>query len=244
MNNNLETQGPPQEDLQPNLPRVPWTMRDIWLGLILFLAWLLVSIGFAFAREAHEWNIDIGLFLVLWELVLILPAWWLTIRKYQLSWDVLGLRKFDLTTVAIGCGLMIFTFAFNFFYNLFLMLNDIQSNIEVSDMFNDVSSPWMIFITGILIAPLVEEIFFRGFLYTGLREKYGWIPAALISSALFAAVHLRPITMPPIFLLGLIFAYLYQRTESIWPGVIMHLGTNTLGLAAAYMISQLEPLAF
>ncbi len=231
-------------EIQTPLPRVPWTTRDVWFGLVLFLAWLLISIGFAIAKEAYTWDFDIGLFLALWELVLIIPAWWLTVRKYQLSWDILGLRKFDLTTIAIGCGLMIFTFTFNFFYNLFLLLNDIQSNFEISDIFNDIGSPWLIFITGILIAPLVEEIFFRGFVYTGLRERYGWITAALVSAALFAVVHLQPISMPPIFLMGLIFAYLYQRTESIWPGVIMHLATNTLGLAAAYMLSQFDSLAF
>ena len=63
-----------------------------------------------------------------------------------------------------------------------------------------------------------------------------------ISAGLFAVVHLQPIAMPPIFLLGLVFAYLYQRTESIWPAVIMHVATNTLGLAAAYLLSQMEPL--
>ena len=244
MNNPIDHPPVIEEKNLPDLPHVPWTMRDVWLGLTLFLIWLLVSLGFAIARETYAWGFDIGYFLVLWELVLIIPAWLLTIRKYKLSWEDLGLRKFDLATIAIGCGLMAFTFLFNFLYNLFLLLNDIQSNFEVSEIFSDVSSPWLIFVTGVLIAPLVEEIFFRGFLYPGLRERYGWIPAALISAALFAGVHLQPITMPPIFLMGLIFAYLYQRTGSIWPGVIMHLGTNTLGLAAAYLISQLEPLGF
>ena len=93
-----------------------------------------------------------------------------------------------------------------------------------------------------MVAPLVEEVFFRGFIFTGLREKYGWITAAFVSAFLFSAVHLQPIAMPPIFLLGLVFAYLYQRTESIWPGVIMHLATNTISLTAAYLISQWDAL--
>jgi membrane protease YdiL (CAAX protease family) len=219
-------------------------MKDIWFGLSLFLIWLLVSIGFGVAIESFAWDIDIGLFLVLWELVLIVPAWWFTVRKYKLSWKSLGLRKFDLATLAIGCGMMVFVYTFNLLYNLGLMFRGIQSAYEPSNLFDAGTSPWLIFLAGIVVAPLVEEIFFRGFLYPGLREKYGWIPAALISAALFAAVHLQPIVMPPIFLLGLLFAYLYERTESIWPGVIMHFATNTLGLLAAYMISRLDLLSF
>lgn len=233
----------PEHEIQPAPPRVPWTTREVWFGLGLFLVWLLVSIVFSIAREIYSWNFDIGLFLAIWELVLIIPAWWLTIRKYQRSWDSLGLRKFDLTTMAIGCGLMILTFAFNFFYNLALLFNNIESHFDASNIFANVSSPWLVFLTGIVIAPLVEEIFFRGFIYTGLREKYGWIAAALISAGLFALAHIQPLTMPPIFLMGLVFAYLYQRTQSIWPAVIMHLATNTLGLTAAYFISRLGPLS-
>ena len=243
MNNPKDKPINPEQEIQPDQPLVPWTTKDVWIGLGLFLVWLLVSLGFGIAKEAYAWEFDVGLFLAFWELALIVPAWWLTIRKYQLPWHALGLRKFDLTTVAIGCGLMIFSFIFNFFYNLALLFKGIQSRFEVEGLFQSGSSPWLIFLTGIIIAPLVEEIFFRGFVFTGLREKYGWIPAALISAGLFAAVHLQPITIPPIFLMGLIFAYLYQRTESIWPAVIMHFATNTLGLAAAYMVSQLDLLS-
>lgn len=240
MNNSIAN---PEGRIDPSPPRVPWTTRDVWFGLGLFLIWLLVSLGFGVVREIFAWKLDLGLFMVLWEMVLIVPAWWLTLRKYRVRWDSLGLRKFDLASIAIGCGLMVFTFAFNFLYNLALMLKGIQSSIDVSKIFGAGTSPWLIFLAGIVVAPLVEEIFFRGFLFTGLRERYGWIAAALISAALFAAVHLQPITMPPIFLMGLIFAYLYQRTESIWPAVLMHFMTNSVGLAAAYALSQISPAA-
>ena len=231
----------PEHEIQQDPPSTPWTNRDIWIGLGLLLLWLLISIGFRIIQEIYAWEFDLGYFLAIWELVLTIPAWWLTIRKYQLSWDVLGLKKFDLTTIAIGCGLMVFTFAFNFLYNIALMFKGIQSRFDINELFGAGASLWLIFLTGIGIAPLVEEIFFRGFLFPGLRERNGWIAAALISAALFAGVHLQPIAMPPIFLMGLIFAYLYQRTGSIWPGVIMHMMTNTLSLGAAYLISQLGP---
>ena len=82
--------------------------------------------------------------------------------------------------------------------------------------------------------------FFRGFVFTGFRQRYGWQRAALISAGLFSAAHRQPLALLPIMILGLIFAYLYQRTESIWPAVIMHVLTNALSLGAAYLISRLN----
>jgi hypothetical protein len=47
------------------------------------------------------------------------------------------------------------------------------------------------------------------------------------------------LAIPPIFILGYIFAYLYRRSGSIWPAVVMHVATNALGLGAAYLLSRL-----
>ena len=161
----------PEPETSPDLPTVPWTMKDIWIGLALFLVWLLISIGFGLAREYYSWSFDLGLFLVLWEMVLIIPAWWLTIHKYKLSWEALGLRKFNPTSLAIGCGLMVFTYLFNFLYNMALLFKGIESGFEVSEIFEIGGSPWLIFLAGVVIAPLVEEIVFRGFiLYVSSKQ--------------------------------------------------------------------------
>ena len=53
----------------------------------------------------------------------------------------------------------------------------------------------------------------------------------------FALIHLQPLAIAPIFILGYIFAYLYRRSGSIWPAVIMHVSTNALGLGAAFLLS-------
>jgi len=211
----------------------------------MFGLWTLIALGLGIGRERFSWDFDLGIFIALWELVLILPAWWFTLRKYRLPWSALGLRKFEFTSLAIGCGLMILSSCFNFFYNLAASLLNLQTQPDISSLFEDVSSPWPLLFAGVIVAPFVEEVFFRGFVFTGLRERYGWIPAALLSAGLFALVHFQPISFLPIFLMGLIFAFLYQRSNSIWPGLIMHLATNVLGLGAAYLISQLNlPISY
>jgi membrane protease YdiL (CAAX protease family) len=78
-----------------------------------------------------------------------------------------------------------------------------------------------------VVVPIGEEIFFRGFVYGGLRARWGAPLALLVSSAFFAAVHLQVVHAFPIFLLGIVFAVVYHRTGSLVPAMVAH-GLNNL----------------
>lgn len=78
-----------------------------------------------------------------------------------------------------------------------------------------------------VVVPIGEEIFFRGFVYGGLRARWGTPLALLVSSAFFAAVHLQFVHAFPIFLLGIVFAAIYHRTGSLVPAMVAH-GLNNL----------------
>jgi membrane protease YdiL (CAAX protease family) len=99
-------------------------------------------------------------------------------------------------------------------------------------------SPVWFFFVGAILAPLVEEIFFRGFLFQGFRARYGWVAGMLISSLIFGAAHLDPVAFIPTFILGCLLAYMYQLTSSVWPGVILHVTVNAMGLFAAYAVTK------
>lgn len=99
----------------------------------------------------------------------------------------------------------------------------------------------MLLVAG-LLAPLVEEVAFRGLLYRWLRERAGiWIAAA--GSALgFSVLHGIPGLIPAIAVLGLILAWVYEVTRSIWAPVIVHgvynaVVTTLLYVAAAQGLS-------
>jgi membrane protease YdiL (CAAX protease family) len=219
---------------------VPWTTQDVWLGMAACAAWLAAAIGFAVLLILLSWQIDLGLFVTLWELPLVVPAWWFTVRKYKVGWRTLGIQGFSAQTLGIGLGLMTLSMAFNLVYNLALSPFGLQAQMDFAVLFQELSSPWLLLVGGIVVAPVVEELFFRGFVFSGLRERYGWSKAGLISAGLFALIHLQPLAVIPIFILGMIFAYLYHRSGSIWPAVIMHVLTNGLGLGAAYLASQMD----
>ncbi len=89
-----------------------------------------------------------------------------------------------------------------------------------------------------LWGPVVEEIFFRGFLLGGIRRHMGAFPALLVSSGIFALFHIEPGLYVPTFLLGLAFGWVYLKTGSIWPPIVAHTLHNTLAIVAVWQESQ------
>jgi membrane protease YdiL (CAAX protease family) len=79
-------------------------------------------------------------------------------------------------------------------------------------------------------APLVEEVIFRGLLYSGLRQKFEWLPSALISSAIFAAIHFDPWQFLGLFGLGFAFAWVREKTGSLSAPIILHAANNSFAV--------------
>jgi len=78
------------------------------------------------------------------------------------------------------------------------------------------------------VAPAVtEEVFFRGVIQRGLQRRWRRRPALVVTALIFAGFHLDPLRFVLLFALGLEFGWLYQRTGSVWPGVVAH-GINNL----------------
>jgi uncharacterized protein len=82
------------------------------------------------------------------------------------------------------------------------------------------------------VAPFVEELFFRGMLYPLLRRRMGAPAAIVLNAALFAIIHVYPLLLPGLFVVGLFLAYLRERSGSIWPSVLLHALQNGLALLA------------
>jgi len=78
-------------------------------------------------------------------------------------------------------------------------------------------------IMGALIAPVLEEIVFRGFLYRAWERRWGWIPAMLGVSALFALYHR---SFASAFVSSVLFVCLFRRTGSLWAPIVVHAAGN------------------
>ncbi len=93
---------------------------------------------------------------------------------------------------------------------------------------------WSILFCG--IAPLSEEMLFRGLLYPWLRHRWGIICAVIGSALVFAAFHMNLATFPQLFVMGVIFAVVYERTRSLPTVTLLHATWNLwVMLAVAYL---------
>jgi len=89
---------------------------------------------------------------------------------------------------------------------------------------------WEIAFAAVCIAPITEEILFRGYFYPVFKRLFGALPAALGTSVLFAAIHNNAIGFPGLALLALALTLAYERTGSILVPILMHASFNGANL--------------
>ena len=93
----------------------------------------------------------------------------------------------------------------------------------------------LVVISTIIIAPIAEELMFRGYLLDSIRKVHGdWI-AVVISAMIFGLVHLEPYTIGMAAIGGLIYGYVRIRTGSLWPSIIGHMMWNGVALVVTYL---------
>jgi uncharacterized protein len=237
---NSETQQPVTTSWTPDYS-VPWKFIDNWIGVAL-LALIDVVIFVIMLGQERRAELAQSAAVVLLELAYLLPVIFIFAWR-RIHWKHLRFSKFEWHTLGIGCGLLIGSYVIIILHNALLFLLGVDTQGEnIMKLFAELDSPVWFFIVGAIFAPLVEEVFFRGFLFQGFRARYGWITAMLLSAAIFAIAHLDLVVLIPTFLLGCLLAYVYHRSNSIWPGIFLHFLVNSLGLLAAYFASNYQNL--
>ncbi len=226
---------------------VPWTLGDMVKATGLFLAFLVAilavvlatrHLGVTVSRSAPRQVIVTATFLVQDGSFLLL-VWIFGLRKYRCDWTVLGLRPFSgRTGCALAAAALPLAYIFNCLYvGTAQLLGSKPAIPQVVSLFGP---GWLGFVLafalGVLAAPVIEEIVFRGFLYAGLRQRFGVAWGALGSAAIFAVGHLGLEAVVPVLFLGLLFAFLYERTQSLYPGIILHTTVNAIGLSLLYLL--------
>jgi len=92
-------------------------------------------------------------------------------------------------------------------------------------------------LSGAIVVPFVEELFFRAVIFTVLRQRLRLAYAAIISSAIFAVGHDLS-SWIPVFVLGLGLAYLYDRRHSLWTNALAHGAVNAISFALLFVIPE------
>lgn len=158
-------------------------------------------------------------------------GFWLIIRfikrrKYSLK--RFGFIKFNLSknllrVLLAGGALIALTSAA--FYIVEQLLPNVNLDQEQDIAFTAASSSVEIvlaFIALVIIAPVVEEAIFRGLLLTSFIKRFGLALGVLLSSLLFGLVHWQPNVGIVTFIMGLILAWLYLKSRSLYPAIMFH----------------------
>jgi membrane protease YdiL (CAAX protease family) len=147
---------------------------------------------------------------------------------------LLGLRPFRPSAIWLLLGtLVVYYIAAGLFASLVLKPDqeDIGGELGIGNPSIVIAVAAVLMI--VLLAPVAEELFFRGFVFAGLRTRWSLWPAAITSGLIFGLVHAPTgiTTVVPLATLGLALCWLYDRTGSLWPCVIAHMINNGLALA-------------
>ena len=114
------------------------------------------------------------------------------------------------------------------------------SGSEISNPLIDVmteSSPLLMFLASVIIAPIGEELIFRYIIINRTRQ-YGEKFAIILSAAMFAAFHTNIFQIPYAFLVGLVFGYIYIKTGKIRYSILIHAIINFFGGFLATFLVQ------
>lgn len=160
-------------------------------------------------------------------------------RKERYS--LLGLNRWSRlsagTTILLGIAVTAVGIGFNYVYTAYI-LPDVKMQEDIHRILNAVprTPPNMVFIlSAVAIIPaIVEELLFRGLLQNSLKKHLPPYAAICLAALVFAAMHGDPMAAPALFVLGVSFGLLYEKTGSLRVNILMHMLNN----GAALLLTQ------
>jgi membrane protease YdiL (CAAX protease family) len=161
-------------------------------------------------------------------------------------------RQFGLRTTPLGSALgwlVLAWLAFIVFSYIWSVALDIQENDDLPAELGADSSTLALAAVAVLVcvmAPIAEEVFFRGFVFTSFRRTLGLPVAALLTGAIFGAIHLGGTDIEfivPLAVFGALLCLLYVWTDSLLPCIVLHALNNGLALGVAEDWGAWTPVA-
>jgi membrane protease YdiL (CAAX protease family) len=168
---------------------------------------------------------------------------WLYLRKDG-RMEALGLYDFGRIPLhkatGLAISLVIAAMAFNFVYANYV-IPGVGMQDDVAKMLAGIPptplNMAVMFFAMTIAAPVVEELLFRGLLQNALAKYVPSWGAILLSSLLFALVHLQLYAIPALMSLSIAFGYLYHRTGSLRTNIILHMANNVFALVMNQVVN-------
>ena len=178
--------------------------------------------------------------LVSTQIALLLVAWTFVFRPNALAGlpALAGRDPSGAVRAGLGWGVLAWIGSSVVSYAVIVALDSlgIEAAPQAAEQALDLIDPWLAVLAIVLLAPVAEELFFRGVIFNAFLREGGRRWAFLGSSALFAVIHLSLAAFVPIFLLGLALAWVYARTGNLIAPIVMHATVNGISVALALLL--------
>ncbi len=234
---------------------ISWGITEVVKVIILFFSGgILLNIILIFLKLGLGYRLDSSALMIVHTLLLDIAAVFFIVSTIQKS----GARAFDLgfnfeevDWREIWLGIRTYLIILPFFIVILAALVYLANRLAYEPpphplaemLLQDESlSPWMILVSllvACVIGPIVEEIFFRGFFYPALRKYWGIGSTSVVTAALFAGVHENIFSFFPIFFLGLVLCYLYEKRSSLISCISLHMVHNTTFIMYFFLMKSI-----
>ncbi len=149
------------------------------------------------------------------------------INKEKVTWSVVSPGYLILTLITYAGAMVLLDFLMSYM--------DWLPNLMESS-FEQLQSNWLGILSIAVFGPILEELLFRGAITRALLAKYNPRKAIIISALAFGIFHLNPVQIVSASLIGLLLGWIYYKTASLIPCILIHIANNSLSvwLAAKY----------
>ncbi|MEH6632087.1 MAG: CPBP family intramembrane glutamic endopeptidase [Halopseudomonas aestusnigri] len=230
-----------------SLGQAPFT--DLLLTFIVFIVVIRVSIPFIidfvdYQSDHITPSFTITCLVLFQNFVLLKLVHYFVLQKQGLTWRDAGLRptstRWCYVAILLALPLVLTVGLVNFTMMQFIDNEFVNPQLQAitPEGFSWSSFIFIMIATGI-IAPIAEELTFRGVLLGWLDQRFGRAIAIIGSSVLFGSVHGVPMLIPALSVAGIGFALLTYRCKSLWPPIIVHATFNMFMTSTLfYALSQ------
>lgn len=167
--------------------------------------------------------------------------------NYQANLKSLGIRwhlwlRGSLKGILFYLGfiplLMLLTYIGLILCNIFGIRPEPHPLVDILKKEKSILFIYYLIFTAVFIAPVFEEILFRGLFYQALKKQLGLFRSAIISSTLFSLLHFNTAQFLPVLGLGTLLCLIFEYTGSLIPSIVLHMFNNGLFLGLFFLLKE------
>lgn len=229
---------------------IPGTGKDLFLYLVsgfglFLLASLIVGV---FVQEINQLLIILAILLNI--IILSGTVYLLGIRQKKISWKMLGISPpiWEWKYLGIAVGLVLFITPIRAVIGIAVQmllegnLDSVLARGELLGAGGFTLPNFIITLVGVgILAPISEELYFRGLLHNWFRQRMNMNSAVVFSSALFGIAHMDSLgVLVASFIMGVVIAIAYEKTKTLWMAIAIHVITNSIAVLLLFLAQAIE----